>query len=535
MLHQGFHFSPGCTVKSQESRTNVKNAVKKFPLRGAADASQASKLGGRDGQIPDSRCSSSQSLCYTALQVPASGYGSVYTAHWVGAVAMSSSRYDVYGAALTDVYFDAASYTGRLASSKPLDAELVAHIGTASERCPSPSYVPPGSPPHADPGLRLRDMVGPEGESVLRYHESNEPVRGGLLERSEGARRTVWIGSLERTVASEHAVRAVMRQAGHVACVHLVKQPERSQKKSWALVVFREMAAAEMAASTDSGPLPGAQNWRVAMVKPERVPGKQLTIALEGWRENKNSSHARRQSLGQVESADYQTQRIGLVTAPVPASPRPGAVGLSSPSRALVQDMTRHPGGAVGSRGSMGFAETNEFATPSKQRPSFANSGSPRGFFGIATPGSVHNTPRGLSIGSRFGAQLDQDGGTADANASTTRAMLVAGDEAEFEPLTEAEPKQLISYARLPPCALHPAAARRLLPSQNGCSPSGLLIFLPVSQVPPAGASSLPARIPGAQPPASPPAARAPAGKLKQSLAESQAAEEATEGPRCRY
>ena len=386
----------------------------------------------------------------------------------------------------------------RLASTKPLDPEVVRHVGRAAERCPSPSYSPPGSPPAA--AARMRAFVGAEGESVIRYHASNQPVPGGLLERSEGVKRTVWVGSLEPTVASEHAVRSVMRQAGHVAAVHLVKPSERSvSKKPWALVVYREIVAAERAVSAGAGPLPGAQAWRIAMVRPERLPGKQLTIVLDGWRENKSPSRPRRASLDQLEAdiATYQQQRQGLATAPVRGSAR----GPASPSRSLVQDMTRHSG-AVGSRGSMGFASTSEFGTPSQQQqqPSFTNSGSPRNFFGIQTPNSVHRTPREVT---RLEDKLDQYeqvandrdtdlidqrkelGTTRTQNllgksSSTKRAVLgshTEAAEAGFVPLATVEPKQLLSY-RQPDAALYRLAYRamnRLLaaPVPEPAPPSG--------------------------------------------------------------
>lgn len=327
----------------------------------------------------------------------------------------------------------------RLASTKPLDPEVVRHVGNSPERCPSPSYVAPRTPSGA--AGRIRELVGPAGESVIRYHASGEPVRGGLLERSEGVKRTVWVGKLARTAASEHAVRTVMRQAGHVAAVHVVKPPERSLKKPWALVVFREELAAERAASSVSSPLVGGTDWRIEMVKPERLPGKQLTIALDAWRQNKSSSRPRRASLDQLEAdiVQYQQQREGLATAPSASTVREPM----SPSRTLVQDMSRHPG-AVGSRGGMGYAGTGEFDTPTKQRqPSFHHSGSPRNFFGITTPGSIH-TPRGSAaerlvdkLGRYDQAEISQDGQVADS--------FEPGLEIESEALAKQDPKQLLS------------------------------------------------------------------------------------------
>ncbi len=381
----------------------------------------------------------------------------------------------------------------RLASTKPLDPEVVAHIGRAAERAPSPSYSP-GSPSHGD---RIRSMVGAEGESVILYHASNEPVQGGLLERSEGMKRTVWVGNLEDTVASEHAVRAVMRQVGHVAAVQLVKPSKRSlNKKPWALVVFREELAAERAVSYDSSPLPGGATWRIEAVKPERLPGKQLTMALDAWRQNKSPSRPRRASLDQLEAdiLQYQERRETLVTAPTANAAREP----KSPSRALVQDMTLHAG-AVGSRGSTGFASSGEFDTPTKQRqPSFNTSGSPRNFFGIATPNSVHRTPRGpvaerladeFSKYEQVGQARAQDladqrknhgGHSLVGKTDSTRRAIFSLDsidcgsaELEFEAAAKEDPKQLLRY-RQPVAAMYRLAYRALNRLSTASAPSGL-------------------------------------------------------------
>eukprot|EP01043_Picozoa_sp_COSAG02_P044024 COSAG02_NODE_3886_length_6086_cov_3.247211_4_plen_792_part_00 len=382
----------------------------------------------------------------------------------------------------------------RLASSKPLDPEVVAHIGHAAERAPSPRYSPPGSPTHED---AIRSMVGAEGESVILYHASNEPVHGGLLERSEGLKRAVWVGNLERTVASEHAVRAVMRQAGHVAAVHLVKPSERSlNKKPWALVVFREELAAKRAVSYDTSPLPGGSTWRIDAVKPERLPGKQLTMVLDAWRQNKSPSRHRRASLDQLEAdiVQNQQQREGLATAPTASAAREP----KSPSRALVQDMALHPG-AVGSRNSTAFFSSGEFDTPTKQRqPSFQNSGSPRNFFGIATPNSVHMTPRAPvaeQLSDTF-RQYEQAGQSRDQELadqrenrgerslvskrdSTRRAIfslesIESGSaEAEFEAAIKEDPKQLLRY-RQPAAAMYRLAYRALNRLSALSTPSGL-------------------------------------------------------------
>ena len=400
-------------------------------------------------------------------------------------------------------------------SLKPLESDTVRHIGSSPERVPSISYSPPGSPLDGS-SVNIRADVGEEGESVLRYHETNTPVAGGLLERREAVQRTVWIGALEPTVASEHAVRVVMRAAGHIEALHLTV---RARKKSWALVVYRDIASARLAASPTRGPA-ATQGWSVAMLKPERLQGNELDTVLNARREARTSTRQRRPSLDVLEGeiADYQQKRGA--TAPAaprdrthPASPNQDlsdAAGLetdamptapASPSRAMIETMTRHP-----SRGSLGTAGADEFSTPIKFRGSTPGSGSARAFPGLVTPGCSTLSPRISTPGtpasggrhrtvtgetldgmlsryqaegdgrdeelSRQKSELTQQYGSPktpamDSTSSAGRAILLCPDDDDDEPISDAEimstplPANLLSY-RQPAAALYRLAYRAI-------------------------------------------------------------------------